>query len=339
MIEEAIPAHRSGPTGEGALVRRRRLLQALGGFALAAPFAGTALAQATQTVRIGLSEGDDATPTLYAIKAGLFKKYGIDAQLVHMPSGAAGLAALAGGAIDIGGTSLLPFLSARSKGVPLTIVAPLAEYSPDSVYAVILVKKDASYKTGRDLNGKTIASPALRDLNWVASMAWIDQNGGDSSTVKSIEVPSSVIPAALEDGRIDAATVTTPRYVQAVNGGKVRILGKSYEAIAKHFAFAAFVAQVDYANKNAEVIARFGRAIRDATMYTNTHHAQTLALYAAFAKIDPKDIADAPRAESAPYVDAKDILPIINVSVRYNILPRAVDPQELISPTALKPGG
>jgi NitT/TauT family transport system substrate-binding protein len=314
------------------------LLHALGGLAVAAPFAGTAFAQESQPVRIGLSEGDDATPTLYAIKTGLFKKYGLDPQLVALPSGAAGLAALAGGAIDVAGSSLLPFLSARTKGLPLTIVAPLAISTPESVYAAILVKKDAPYKTGRDLNGKTIASPALRDLNWVASMAWIDENGGDSSAVKSIEVPGSVIPDALADGRIDAATVTTPRYVQAVNGGKVRILGKSYEAIAKRFEIAAFIAQVDFAAKNPDLIGRFGRAIRDATLYTNTHHAQTLPLYAAFAKIDPKDIAGAPRAESSPYVDAKDIQPVIDVAVRYGVLARAVDPQELISPSALKAG-
>jgi NitT/TauT family transport system substrate-binding protein len=319
-------------------MRRSLLLQALGGAAIAAPFARPAFADDLQTIRIGLAEGDDATPTLYALKAGLFKKYGIDAVITPLPSGAAGLAAVAGGSIDICSSSLLPFLSARSKGVPLTIVAPLAEYSPDSVYAVILVKKEASYKTGRDLNGKTIASPALRDLNWIASMAWIDQNGGDSSTVKSVEVPASVIPEALFDGRIDAATVTTPRYVQAVNGGKVRILGNSYESIAKHFAFAALVSRVDFANKNADAVARFGRAIRDSTRYTNTHHAETLPIYAAFAKIDPKDIAGAPRAQSAPYVDAKDIQPMIDVAVHYGVLARTVDPQELISPSALKPG-
>jgi NitT/TauT family transport system substrate-binding protein len=319
-------------------MRRSLLLRAVGGIAVAAPFARPAFADDLQTIRVGLAEGDDATPTLYAQKAGLFKKYGIDAVITPMPSGAAGLAAVAGGSIDICGSSMLPFLSARSKGVPLTIVAPLAEYSPDSVYAAILVKKEAAYKTGRDLNGKTIASPALRDLNWIASMAWIDQNGGDSSTVKSIEVPSSVIPAALEDGRIDAATVTTPRYVQAVNEGKVRALGKSYESIAKHFTFAAMVSQIDFANKNPDLVARFGRAIRDATMYTNTHHAQTLPLYAAFAKIDPKDIAGAPRAESTPYVEARDIQPMITVAVKYNILAKAIDPQELLSPSILKPG-
>ncbi len=126
--------------------------------------------------------------------------------------------------------------------------------------------------------------------------------------------------------------------MQAVNGGKVRVLGKSYEAIAKHFTFAAIVSTVDFAAKNPEAIAHFGRAIRDATLYTNAHHEQTLALYAAFAKIDPKDIAGAPRAESAQYIDAKDIQPMIDVAVKYGVLPKTINPQELISPSALKVG-
>jgi NitT/TauT family transport system substrate-binding protein len=316
-------------------MRRRELLAA---FAAASLHPAAAGAQELRTVKVGLSEGDDATPTLYAIKTVIFKKYGLDVQIVPSPSGAASLAALAGGAIDMTGTSLLSFLAARSRGVPLAIVAPLAVYSPESLYAALIVKKDAPYRTGRDLNGKTIGSPALRDLNWVATMAWIDQNGGDSSTVKSIELPSSAMPAAIEEGRIDASTVTTPRYVQAVNSGVARILGKSYDSISKHFLFAAFVSQTDWASKNADVIVRFGRAIRDATAYTNTHHADTLALYASFAKIDPKEIADAPRATSAPYVLAKDLDPLIAVAVRYKIIPQSVDAQSLLSPAILRPG-
>jgi NitT/TauT family transport system substrate-binding protein len=321
-------------------MRRSEFIAATGAALVAAPFAGIGIASAQElrVLRVGVAEGDDATPTLYAVKSGLFKKYGLDVQVTPMPSGAAALAALSGGAVDIAGSSMLPFLSARNAGLPLTIVAPLAVYSPESVYAAILVKKDSAYKTGKDLNGKTIASPAIKDLNWVASMAWIDKNGGDSSTVKSIEVPASVIPAALDDGRIDAATVTTPRYVQAVNGGKVRVLGKSYEAIGSHFLFAAFVSTNDFANKNADTIARFGRAIRDASAYSNTHHDETMPIYAAFAKIDPKEIAGAPRAVSARYVDAKDLQPILDIARHYNILTKPVEAQELLSPSILKVG-
>ncbi len=289
-----------------------------------------------KTVRLGLAEGDDATPSLYAIKTGIFAKYGLDVQPVTMNSGAASIAALAGGSVDIAGTSLLPFLSARNAGVPLSIVGPLAAYTPENVYAALLVKKDAPYKTGRDLNGKTIASPALKDLNWLATMAWIDANGGDSSTVKAVELTSAAIPAALDEGRIDAATVTTPRYVQALHIHNVRVLGKSYEAIAKHYLFAIFAAQNDFATKNPDVIQNFGRAIRDATSFTNSHHADTLDLYASFVHIDPKDIADAPRSTSVAYVDAKDLQPLIAAAVHYGII-RPVDPASLLSPAILKP--
>jgi NitT/TauT family transport system substrate-binding protein len=317
-------------------MRRITLLAGLTACA-ALPAIATAQTAPLKTVRLGLAEGDDATPSLYAIKTGIFAKYGLDVQVTSMNSGAAGIAALAGGSVDIAGSSLLPFLSARNAGVPLSIVGPLAAYTPENVYAALLVRKDAPFKSGRDLNGKTIASPALKDLNWIATMTWIDANGGDSSTVKAVELTSSAIPAALDEGRIDAATVTTPRYVQALHIHNVRVLGKSYESIAKHYLFAIFAAQTDFAAKNPDLIANFGRAIRDATMFTNTHHADTLDLYASFVHIDPKDIADAPRSTSVEYVDAKDLQPLISTAVHYGII-KPVDPATLISPSILKPG-
>lgn len=321
------------------MIRRSSWLRATAGSAVvaAAALPHVARAQELTSLRIMLAEGDDATPALYAVKTGLFRKYGLDVQVQRAPSGAAALAAIAGGAIEIGGSSMLSFLLAHAKGVPISIVAPLAVYAPESLYAALIVKKDAPYKAARDLNGKTIGSPALHDLNWIATAAWVDQNGGDSSTMKTVELPSSAIAVAIDEGRIDCSTVTTPRYVQAVNTGKVRILGKSYEAIAKNFMFAAYVAQNEWALKNADVVARFGRAIRDADRYSNAHHAETLPIYAEFAKIDIKEIADAPRAISPPYVEVKAVQPIIDVAVKYKLLDR-IDPQMLISPSCLKPG-
>jgi NitT/TauT family transport system substrate-binding protein len=308
----------------------------LGFAALAAPY--VVGAQELPTIRLGMAEGDDATPTLYALKVGIFKKYGLNVEVTRMPSGAAGLAALAGGSVDASATSLLPFISARGRGLPLQIIAPLAAYNPESPYAAIIVRKEAPYTSGKDLNGKTIASPALRDLNWVASMAWIDQNGGDSTTVKSVELVPSAIPPAIVEGRVDAATVTTPRYVEAVKTDKIRVLGHSYEAIAKRFTFAAIAATADFTAKHGDLVPKFGRALREATRYTNTHHADTVELYAGFAKIDPKVIVDAPRAYSQEYVEAKDLQPMIDIAVKYKVIPSAPDPREMLSPAILKPG-
>ena len=308
----------------------------VGGVAAATLTARAGGAQEPPVVRLGLAEGDDATPSLYALQAGLFKKYGVNVQLVKSPNGAQALAALAGGSLDIAGTSLLPFFSAVSRGLPLQLVAPLALSTADSEYAVVLVKKDAPYKTGRDFNGKTIASSALKDLNWLATMAWIRENGGDIGTIRAIEMPASAIPAALQDGRIDAATVTTPRYVQALSQGGVRVLGRAYQAIAKRFLFAAMAARTEWADKNGAVIERFGQALRDATLFANAHHADTVDLYAQFAHIDPKVIATAPRSISAPYLDPKEMEPLIAAAVRYKVLDKALDATRLVNAAALK---
>lgn len=321
------------------LFDRQALLRGFAGAAAATALWGSpARSQELKPLRVGLAEGDDATPTLYAQKTGIFKKYGLDVQVIEQNSGAAALAALAGGALDVTGTSLLSFFSAVSRGLPLKLVAPLAVYGPESLYAVVLVKKSAPYTSGRDLNGKTIASPALKDLNWLATMAWIDKNGGDSTTVRSVELPSSATMAALEDGRIDASTVTTPRYVQAVNAGVARILGKAYEAIAPRFTFAGIVANGEWALANADTVTRFGRALREASAYTNTHHAETMQVYADFAKIDPKAIVGAPRAITEPYITAAGLKPLMDVAVKYKVLPAPLDLASLISPAALKPG-
>jgi hypothetical protein len=51
-------------------------------------------------------------------------------------------------------------------------------------------------------------------------------NGGDSSTVNFVEIPFPAMPAALETGRIDAASVAEPFIGVAKKNGRIpRIFG------------------------------------------------------------------------------------------------------------------
>ena len=143
----------------------------------------TASAQTLTTVIMATPSTDDVTPALYAQKSGIFRKYGLDVQIQHMNSGAAIIAAMSGGAVNIGCVSILGLVSAYVHGVPIQIVAPAGIYDNDA-QALFITRKAASFQSGKDLNGAVIGSPALKDLNALASMAWIDQHGGDSSKVK-----------------------------------------------------------------------------------------------------------------------------------------------------------
>ena len=76
--------------------------------------------------------------------------------------------------------------------------------------------------TAKDLTGKTIAVQALRDFSELALHAWVDQHGGDWSTLKIVEVPQAAILGALSDGRsvgevdggADTPVVVTVRIVE-----------------------------------------------------------------------------------------------------------------------------
>jgi NitT/TauT family transport system substrate-binding protein len=281
---------------------------------------------------------DDATPALYALSTGIFKRHGLNVELRNSNSGTATLAAIAGGSAQAGLSSVLPIVTAHARGAEFRIIAPAGIYSPSVPYGLMICRKDAPFKTGRDLNGKTIASSALKDLLATASLAWIDANGGDSSTVRAIELtPASILPALL-DGRIDAATVVTPRLTEALDSGKVRVLGDSFATFGKRFAIAAWMSSADWAAKNVEVAARFAAAMREATAYTGTHHADTVQMLADYAHLDPKLIEHSTRSLDAEYLEPSDIQPTIAMAVKYKIIDQSFDGRTLLTAAVIRPG-
>jgi ABC-type nitrate/sulfonate/bicarbonate transport system substrate-binding protein len=159
------------------------------------------------TVHVGAPPSQDVGPILYALHAGLFAKGGLAIDLQQMNNGASVSAAVAGGALQIGFSSLQGVISGHARGIPFSMIAPGAVYVPDDPYAYMFVRKDAPFKTGADLNGKVLGSPALKDLDWIANAEWMDKNGGDFKSAKSIELPNPSLLPALVDGRVDAYTV------------------------------------------------------------------------------------------------------------------------------------
>jgi NitT/TauT family transport system substrate-binding protein len=300
---------------------------------------GQAVDAQTPLIKIVISSpsSDDVTPALYAVRAGIFKKHGLDVEMQKLGSGAAIASAIAGGALSFGLINTLSIAIAHAKGVPLQIVAPGGLYTGDDA-ALLIVSNTAPFKTAQDLNGKVIGSPAVRDLNSLATMAWIDQHGGDSSTMKIIEVPASAIGPALAEGRIDMATVQVPSLTGALDTGKTRAFARSWTAIAPRFLLSAWIASSDYIATNPEAVRRFADSIREATRYTNAHHAETLDVISAFSGVDGSIIARGVRSNPPPYADPKLLQPLVDFGLKYKLIEKTFDAKELVNPVALPPG-
>ncbi len=297
---------------------------------------GPALGQDLPTVRVAGPTQEGFKTVFYGVKAGVFAKYGINVQTVSVSSGAAALAALAGGAVDVALTSTMPLFQAYTRGLPFVIVAPGQQYSSDSATQALFVKKDSSIKRGADLNGKVVGVQSIKDLNWAVTMAWIDSTGGDWQSVKVIELPLAAVTPAIVDGRIDAGLLSAPYLQAGIDTGALRLLAKAFDVISKRFEVAVYIATKDAVAANRDTMSRFARAMQESAMYVNSHPVETVDLIASFTGVDPAVIAKAARTTDPIYVDPHDLQPTIDLAFKYKLLDRSFAADELIAATAVR---
>lgn len=315
-------------------MKRRTLLLSATAFA---SLGGRAIAQTAGPIRVIGPPNDGFKAVHYARRAGIFRTYGLNVEITIINSGAAAAAALIGGSADVAYTNITTTITAHNKSLPIQILAPGALFNSDArMTTAILALTDGTVRTGRDLNGKTVGAVSLGDSMSAGFQAWIDQTGGDSKTVKIVEVPASAAVQMLEEGRVSAVAVNEPAVTQAVATGKARALANPNDAIAKTFLSALFAVMGPASDKTPDAMRRFAQAVHEASAYTNTHLAETVDLVAGYSGIAPEVVARSARFTDAEYVESALIQPVIDVLVRYGITDRVFPAQDVISPYVLK---
>jgi len=310
-------------------VSRRTALAAVSSAAL---FPNIALGQTLTSVIVGGLPEDSATSVLYGIQSGLFKKYGLNVEMQAQRSGPAVMSGVAGNAYQIGKAGTPPLIAAYGHGLPFTMIAPAGNYVSSAPIAALLVKTDSPIKKAADLNGKTIAVGALTDVFSLSTRAWLDKNGGDSSTVKFTEITISAIPAAVAEGRIEAGSCNEPVLSAGLADGKVRILARNFDAIAPRFMYTAWFTTKQYAAANPAVVKNFTIALKEAARYCNAHHAETIDLIAKFTSLEPSQVQKMTRVEQGTTLDPRLIQPVIDAAVKYKFTADAFNARDLILP-------
>jgi NitT/TauT family transport system substrate-binding protein len=272
---------------------------------------------------------DAQTPLYYGIKTGIFQKAGIDVQITPASSGTAAMTAVVAGSYDIANTSTVPAMNAYLRGIPVAIVAPQALYTAENPFALLQQAADTTYKTGADLNGKTVAVSALNDISQLTISAWVDKNGGDSSTLKFTEIPAIATDEALAQHRVAAGMLLEPVLDESIAAGRTKTLGDAYGAIAKKVMFAAWVGRVDWAKDHADLLRRFVAAHNQAAAYTNVHPAETAEMMSEITKVPLPIMQKMRRVVCATTMDPSLIQPLIDAAYHYKQIPKPFAAQEL----------
>lgn len=313
---------------------RRALTRAtLSLLALLVASPGTSIAEPAKltTIRFISSASDDLRPLLYAQSAGLFREAGLDVVVERAKTGAFAAQAIVGGAMDVGKSSITSIIAAYARGLPFVLVAPSILYRKEVPTSGIVVAANSPLRTPLDLQGKVVACTAIGDIGYLGLRALIDAHGGDSSTVRWIELPTSAVTVAVEQGRVDAGLITEPYMMQAVRAGRVRILVDMLSGYSKPILESVFFARRDYVAKNRDVVARFAKVLQRAAIYSDAHEAETLPLLVSFTGMDPKVAAEMRHTYTATSFDPAQIQPVIDLAATYKIIPHGFDARELLS--------
>jgi NitT/TauT family transport system substrate-binding protein len=289
-------------------------------------------AQTNETIRIAAIPIEGAMQASYAKDMGFFAKAGIDADIQLMQGSSAIASAVLSNAVDIGYSAVDTLATARQRGVQLVVVAPGSEYVSEATGhdAALVLPANSQIHQAKDLNGKTIGVNSLSGIAILGTRVWIDQNGGDATTVKFVEVPFAAMPVALDTARVDAVQVAEPFIGAAKKNGRVLTYGMN-DAVSKHFLISAWFTTPQWAAAHADAVRRFAAAMHDASVWANqkNNQAKSGEILTKYTKLDPAVVATMSRAVFADQLTPALLQPLIDVNARYNKF-SAVPAQELI---------
>jgi NitT/TauT family transport system substrate-binding protein len=311
-------------------VRRGRMLRAMvavpTAFGIAA-HARRAGAQGDELIRFGASPFEAQGIAYYAQELGYYKRAGLNVDVQIYPGGAAILAAIAGGSLQIGFSNPLPLANARERGLKFVFIAPgyLFDFN-DPPRSMLVVGPNSTIRGGKDLNGKTVAGTAVTSVDTIAAYTWIDAHGGDSSTVKFVELPQGAMGDAVATGRVDAATISEPALGAAIEAGKVRNLGYAYGTLGKRVMISGIFSTEEWATKHPEAVKRLQEAGNAAAAWAVKNPEAAAAILLKYTKISIPRVYE----YHAKTLDPKLIQPVLDGALRYKFLRAPMDAREII---------
>ncbi|MDP3251830.1 MAG: ABC transporter substrate-binding protein [Hydrogenophaga sp.] len=310
---------------------------------VATAIAATALGLATplvraQTTKIRVSTIPiiDIAPLQVAIAKGYFAAEGIEVDTTPTQGGAAGIPALAAGQVQVVFSNVVSIIQAAKQGLGVQIIAPASttgDAPPDQ--AALIAKKSATFKTGKDLEGKRIAVNTRNNIIWLYARAWVRATGGNPDAVTYLEVPFPQMVDAVRGDRVDAAFAVEP-FLSGGLATDMQVIGWPYTGVQKRMPAAQYAASKTYIQQNPQVIERWARAYQKGVDWVNQNlkSDELLQIISGYTRIPPAVIARLPIAPYQKTVDPAALDPVVDQMRRNGLLEGAFDPKSILYRTA-----
>jgi NitT/TauT family transport system substrate-binding protein len=230
----------------------------------------------TTTLKVGYVPYADDAPAFLAQERGIFRKHGLNVEFVPAANPTAIVAAMLSGQQQFGFVTGPVLINVNTKGTPLKCVAPVVGRQPADTKrdgTTLIAGKGSGIKGVRDLAGKKVAMVQLNSLNSLDVQTLATQAGVDAETIKLIQMPFPQMPAALSQGRVQAAVIVQPFAQTAIDQGST-IINHPNAQLWGGGTTVCFGALARYIDQHADVVKNFNAAMRESILYTKDHESE-----------------------------------------------------------------
>jgi NitT/TauT family transport system substrate-binding protein len=260
---------------------------------LAAP--QQASAQDTLKLAVGQRGNWDTSVSELGQRAGIFKKHGLNLELLYTQGGGETQQAVLSGSVDIGvAAGIMGVLGAYSKGAPVRIIGAETTGAGDLFW---YVRADSPIKNLKDTDGKTIAYSTNGSSTHGVVNAYINENNLKAKAVGTGGPPGTL--TQVMSGQIDVGWAAPPFALDQLDQGKIRVIATGNDAAAfKGQTVRLLITNVQTMQSKKDALNRYMKAYRETVdwMYSDPAAIKT---YADFVGI-PEPLAKRSRDDFFP---------------------------------------
>ncbi|HXT55396.1 MAG TPA: ABC transporter substrate-binding protein [Candidatus Eisenbacteria bacterium] len=295
---------------------------------------------AADRVRIGLSSFTPINAAVWiAEDKGLFKKYGIDPEVILIGGASAGgVSSLIAGDVQFLAGAGGAVVSAGLNGADVVMIASIVNRGVQRVMARSDIKKP------EDLRGRRVGVTRLGAASHLVLLMMLRAWGMTAADVQTMQIGSSpAMMAALEKGGIDAAVLTEPTFFFAEDQG-YRVLADLAD-MDIYYLHSMIDTTRGYIRTHRDVALRFLRGYIEGIAFFKNNRKESIEVLAKKLRTAPSQTKYLERShalyssgyfENTPYVSLRGVNTLLEFLGKDNPKARTADPRSFIDNSLVK---
>ncbi|MBF4993191.1 ABC transporter substrate-binding protein [Arthrobacter gandavensis] len=245
-------------------------------------------AEGLTPIEVGVIPIVDVAPIYLGVQEGLFEEEGLDVTLTLAQGGAAIVPAVTAGQMDFGFSNITSMIVGRSKGLPVTMVAPGGSSTgdTDADFASVMTLPDSGIETVTDLAGKKIGVNTLNNISDSTISEAVKQAGGEYESIEFVEIPFPELSGQLAAGTVDAIAAVEPFVTIAGADGAVPVFSNYAEPV-DDLTVAVYFTSDQYVQENPEIVEKFARAMNASQEFAEQNPDKVRAVLPAYTSLEP----------------------------------------------------